>query len=458
MRRLSLRLPAPHLALGASLACLIGCGVDEPGPHANGPSPIRGLVLVTIDTLRADHVGAYGGPVATPALDALAAEGALIEHAVTPTPTTGPAHASLFTGLHPWRHGVLENGVPLADETATLAEHARSHGFATAAFVSSYVLHERFEFDRGFDVYGFDPTTPLDVQSGDEEEFYSRGEVATSAAMRWLTDHTATSKAPFFLWVHVFDPHAPYEPPTRYALEQDAAVNLAHKRISGGRNARQELAREIRAYRGEVRYVDAQLGRLIDRLRILGLLEDSAVIVTSDHGEGLGDHGLLRHGRNLHEELVHVPLLVRAPGVAAGTRLTGPAQLEDLLPTALALMGVPIPDGLDGLNLLDWLRGETAESPRAEVLGRRRRYPETPVIYFQGRWPVKWIGGLDAPGQRFDLDSDAHEMKGVKSSGPPSALLAELARPDNAREGALLFDLEVRRALDALGYTDSTPE
>jgi arylsulfatase A-like enzyme len=415
-------------------------------------------VLVTIDTLRADHVGAYGGPVATPALDALAAEGALIEHAVTPTPTTGPAHASLFTGLHPWRHGVLENGVPLADETATLAEYARSHGFATAAFVSSYVLHERFEFDRGFEVYEFEPTTPLDVDRGDEEEFYSRGEVATSAAMRWLTEHTAASETPFFLWVHVFDPHAPYEPPARYALAPDATVNLAHKRISGGRNARRELAREVRAYRGEVRYVDAQLGRLIERLRILGVLDECAVIVTSDHGEGLGDHGLLRHGRNLHEELVHVPLLVRAPGVAAGTRLTGPAQLEDLLPTALALMGVPVPDGLDGLNLLRWLRGETAESPRAQVLGRRRTYPDTPVIFYQRRWPEKWIGELDAPGRSFDLASDAHEMKGAASSGAPPALLADLARLDSAREVAPQIDAEVRRALDALGYADSAQE
>jgi hypothetical protein len=121
-------------------------------------------------------------------------------------------------------------------------------------------------------------------------------------------------------------------------------------------------------------------------------------------------------------------------------------------------MGVPIPDGLDGLNLLRWLRGETAESPRAQVLGRRRTYPDTPVIFYQRRWPEKWIGELDAPGRSFDLASDAHEMKGAASSGPPPALLADLARLDSAREVAPQIDAEVRRALDALGYADSAQE
>ncbi len=174
---------------------------------------IRGvdrILLITVDTLRADHVGAYGGSLPTPALDQLAREGVSITGFCTPTPSTGPATVSLLTGLHPWNHGVLLNAVPFdAPDLPTLAALLRDGGFATAAFVSSYVLHRRWGFARGFDLHHFEPTqlTPWD---GRVRRFWSRGEAMTDAVLRWLEDH---GDDPFFVWVHYFDPHDPYSPP-----------------------------------------------------------------------------------------------------------------------------------------------------------------------------------------------------------------------------------------------------
>ena len=215
-----------------------------------------------------------------------------------------------------------------------------------------------------------------------------------------------------------------------------------------------DLSGQIRAYRGEVRYVDAQLGHLLDRLTLLGLRDETAVIVTSDHGEGLGDHGLLKHGSNLFDELVRVPLLVRGPGIPAGRRLRGNAQLEDLLPTALSLMGAPIPDEIDGVDLLPWLRGEVEDSPRAVAVGRRRSYQGLPVLYFQRRWPDKWIGRIDEPGRRFALDRDAGERSGEPAAGASLELRADVARESGAPLRAPDLDAEVQRALEALGYAE----
>jgi arylsulfatase A-like enzyme len=313
------------------------------------------LVLITVDTLRADHVAAYGGPVATPALDRLAAEGVLVERAFTPTPTTGPAHASLFSGWYPWRHGVLDNAVVFAPEQATLAERLQGEGLETAAFVSSYILHPRFGFDRGFDRYEFVATEGLVWRDEEHAEFYARAESTTEQALDWLEPVLERGRR-FFLWVHYFDPHFPYAPPEGFRLPPSHRVDLRGKRVPEGVGGRAALAALVRAYQGEVRYVDAEIGRLIETVRQHDPMGQTAIVVTSDHGEGLGDHGKLAHGTNLFEELVRIPLILRAPGLPAGARVSGPVQLEDLYPTLLSILGVAAGDDLDGVDHLAALR------------------------------------------------------------------------------------------------------
>jgi arylsulfatase A-like enzyme len=432
------------------LVALVGLGGC--GPKA---VPVEGprVLLITVDTLRADCIGAYGGTVPTPAMDGLAAAGVTVSSASTPTPTTAPAHASLLTGLHPWRHGVVDNVMPLAEGTGTLATLAHGAGLATAAFVSSYILHPRFGFASGFDSYHFAPSEAARFRGRDHPGFWTRGAQTTDAALAWLDAH---GDHPFFVWVHYFDPHDPYDPPPGFARPPGEPVPLEGKQLPRQLASFAQLADAIRGYRGDVAYTDAQVGRLVEGLRRLGLLDRTAIVLTADHGEGLGDHGLLGHGENLFEELLHVPLIVRAPGVPAGRRLEGTAQLEDVMPTVLELLAVPVPDGLDGRSLMPWLRGDAPRSPRELVVGRRKPYPQRPELYYERRGSSKWIGEPARGGAVFRLDADPRETRGEPAPTPP-ALAAALAVPGAAPRPAPVLDAESRRALEALGYLEETP-
>ncbi len=414
-------------------------------PGCARPS-VENAVLVTVDTLRADVLGPYGGPVATPGFDALAHQGVVVEGACTPTPSTGPAHASLFTGLHPWNHGVLRNASLLGPELPHLAAIAQQAGLQTAAFVSSYIVDARFGLARGFGHYHFAPSRTWPYQ-GELVGFWTPGEETTRAALAWLREHGAR---PFLVWIHYFDPHSPYQAPIRYRSRDP--VDLTGKTLPEKVESWEQLAGLIESYRGEVHYVDAQIKRLLRGLREQGLLDRTALVVTSDHGEGLGDHGWLGHGRNLHDELVVVPLLVRAPGLEGGRRLEGPAQLEDLMPTLLSLLGLPAPDGIDGVDLLPWLRGEVASSPRAAVVGRRADYADAPALFYQRSWPEKWIGELGDTGSRYRLDADPREAAASPSREPE--LLRARAPAQTRPPAEQILDAETRRALEALGYLD----
>ena len=211
-----------------------------------------------------------------------------------------------------------------------------------------------------------------------------------------------------------------------------------------------ELARYIRAYRGEVAYTDAQVGRLVEGLDRLGLADSTAIVLTADHGEGLGDHNHLGHGWNLHDELVSIPLILQAPGLSGGRRLEGPAQLEDLMPTILSLVDVAVPEGLDGIDLLPWLRGRAVDSPRDAVYGRRAAFPDVPVLFYERQWPSKWIGEAGGKGRTYALDRDKSEHEGVAVERAPQELLRQLATA--ARERERILDENTREALEALGY------
>jgi arylsulfatase A-like enzyme len=431
-----------------SARSLLALGLAALASTTASAAPPR-VVVVTVDTLRADHVRAYGGPIPTPAMDAIARRGALLLDAYTPTPTTAPAHASLWTGLHPWGHGATDNAVPLRADVPTVAERARAAGLPTAAFVSSFILDARFGWSRGFERYHFEPTEPYHWRGRERGRFWTRAGPTTDAALAWLGAH---ADGGFLLWVHYFDPHAPYTAPAGFERPPSERVALDGKTLPRGVATFAQLTDMIRGYRGDVAYADAQLGRLVDGLRALGLLDSTTLVVTSDHGEGLGDRGLLEHGENLHEELVRVPLLVQGPAIPPGRRLAGVAQLEDLAPTLLELLALPPLSGADGRSLLAWLRGDTARSPRDTVLGRRKAYPGRPEEYFARSGAAKWIGPLGAPGTAFLLDADPREIEGA--AAPPPAPIAALGASAPAPVAAPELDAESRRALEALGYLE----
>ncbi len=422
-----------------------GCGHEE-------RSPPRNVVLITIDTLRADHVGSYGGPVPTPAMDTLALEGTQIDRAFTPVPSTGPAVVSLLTGTHPWRHGVLLNAVTPRAGLPSLPERLQTAGFETAAFVSSYVVSARFGFDRGFDLHHFTPSHGAKPNAGDyrTQHWWSRGDETTDAVLRWLNSRGET---PFFLWVHYMDPHDPYRPPAGFERPDDEPVDLAHKRLSSETEGHERLRTLIRYYRGSVAYTDFQIGRVLDELRAQNLLDQTLIILTADHGEGLGDHALLGHGYNLHDELVRVPMIFRGPQIPAGLALHGLAQLEDLMPTTLSMLGLPYGESLDGVDLSPWLRGDVAMSPRTVAVGRRASFGKKPSFFYARSEEATWIGKLDGSGIRFQPYSDPLELRGHRVRGLPEPLqqYGDLLHSNGSTRA---LDAESRAGLEALGYLE----
>ena len=262
------------------------------------PAERPNVLLVTIDTLRADHLGCYGRQgAATPTLDALARRGVRFETAVAHVPLTGPSHASILTGRGPLGHGFRNNsGFVLAPTVGTAAEDFRQAGYRTGAFVSGFPLDRRFGFDRGFDTY--DDHLPRGNDRRRTPYVERNADATTDAVLRWLhpSSRPAGQPHPWFLWAHYYDPHAPYEPP---------AANLAER---------------FRAtpYDGEVAFVDRQLGRLFQALAERSEIDHTIVLVTSDHGESLGEHGEATHGIFVYDATLRVPWVMAGPGVAAG--------------------------------------------------------------------------------------------------------------------------------------------
>ncbi|MGE3471343.1 MAG: sulfatase, partial [Vicinamibacterales bacterium] len=341
----------------ALLATVAGCRAGAPAAPAAPAAHARHLVLVTIDTLRADRLGAYGSTtVPTPNFDRLAREGARALDATTHVPITRPAHTSLFTGRYPWQHGVRDNiAVPLAADVPTLAETLAARGFVTAAFVSSFVLSAQSGLNRGFahydDQFGVDRRQVTFLGA-----VQRRGDDTIGRLEAWLDGRPADERTrPTALWVHLYDPHDPYEPPEPFATQ-----------FAG------------REYDGEVAWTDTLLGRLRSSLEARQLWDDALVVVVADHGEALGEHGETGHGFFAYETTLAVPLVLRGPGVAPGATVAGPFRLIDIAPTVLSLLGLPPLAGATGADRTPNLAPggpPIADATYAESL--------TPLIHYQ---------------------------------------------------------------------------
>ncbi|MBY0274263.1 sulfatase [Candidatus Binatia bacterium] len=372
------------------------------------------VLLVTIDTLRADHVSAYGYARKTsPQLDALAADGALFETAYAASSATGPSHATLFTARHPLAHGVVCNGVVLDASIPTIASLLSDAGYRTAAFVSSYPVASKFGLSHGFAHYDQDFGTSGGTmksrrwqrERGDAGALDRRGAVTVDAASAWLEQQK--DGAPLLVWVHLFDPHAPYSPPAPYDASFLTADPSQHQR-------------EIDLYDGEIRYADEQLGRLVAAFdRTTG--GRGLVVVTSDHGEGLWEHGYGGHNRDVWEEEVRIPLVVRWRGkVEPGRRVAEPVHLVDVLPTVVAAAGIAPPAGTSGVDLVAALTG------RAELSAERLIYLTRP--YF-GERARKYHGGT---GWGFGLRRGSWKLIEAQSEGRRN--LYDLARDPEEQE------------------------
>ena len=447
----------------AAVAVLAGWAAACGGP------PRPNILLITIDTLRADHCSAYGyAKPTTPRLAGLAKEGVLCAVAYAPMATTAPSHATMFTGLLPRAHGVRVNGGVLAGRHQTLAEVLRAHGYRTHAIVSSFVLNRRFGLDQGFESYddafpskGSTSRTQDFEGSVVEGGFDQRASRAREKAVAWLRGAgflgPGRPTAPFFMWVHFFDPHAPYVPPHR------------HQQPFAPRDEGDEHESMLASYDGEVHYTDAEIGELVDTLAKVGVLDDTLVVVTGDHGEGLMSHGHPNHGIHLYEEAVRVPLVLRWPRRLPGGGVVGePVTLADLTPTLLDLLLIDAPSERrrDGLSLARLLRGESRGDPNRSIFLERRKYETARIGEFEvrGEKTALRLGRyklIEAPDEQsfelYDLEADPDERRNVHAdlvsqSQAMSRLLSLWRRQDRRGDAPTDTSAETQEALRALGY------
>ena len=396
------------------------------------------VLLVTLDTVRADRLGCYGHESAeTPTLDSLAERGVRFDDAVTSVPLTLPSHATILTGLSPLSHGVRDNGrYRLAEEHVTLAEVLSSHGYDTAAFVGCFVVDARFGLDQGFDTYDFEVSA--DGYHPQMPDYNERSATdVTDAAVRWLDERAIPgANVPFFVWVHYFDPHQPYQSPL------------------------QRLPRfTVRPYDAEIAYVDAELGRLLDKLDDLGVRDRTVIVVAGDHGEALGEHGEPTHGMLIYESTMRVPLIVSCTALFDGAYHVGDrvVGLTDVRPTVEDLLGVTGSPPVDGESLL---------RPGAD--DDRAIYVETEMPLSLAGWsPLRGLRThshkyiLAPQRELYDLREDPAELHNVYAAGGPVAgslesRLSELMNGIGPGSGSdrALTDEEIER-LGSLGYVQS---
>lgn len=425
--------------------------------------PQPAVLIVTADTLRADHISGYGyGRQTTPTIDGVMNSGVAFTAAYTAMPTTGPSHTSLFTGTYPRTHGVMKNGIPFGAELPTLAGVLAQAGYRTGAVVSAFPVAARFGLARGFDAYD-DHFTAAEASIQDHEwegfdvgeAFDRRADATTTRALAWLG--AVPDQTPWLLWVHYYDVHGPYDPPDAYRARFAPTPDRSGK-----------LGREIAAYDAEARFMDDQLARLMTAVDRRFGPEQVFVVVATDHGEGLMDHGWMEHGIDLYEELVRVGLVFRGPGIVAGARSTVPVGLIDVAPTLLGLLGLP-PQELraEGVDLSAVLRGR-AQPPARPLFFERRLY----TTRDQKQWPA--VGAMtavrdgawkliEAPGEGthelFDLQHDPSEQHNrYDGEGATRARLAQLlsaweSAPRTNNAVAPVDPADAAR-LRALGYVE----
>lgn len=410
------------------------------------------VIFITIDTLRADHLGAYGYEfIRTPNIDRLAREGATFDQIRVPTPITLPSHTTIFTGLYPPAHGVLDNGnYQVTDRLTTLAEILRTAGYNTGAIIGAFVLDRRFGLNRGFDHYD---DSGFQDQGKGKNFFYSERKASevTDRALVWIksvlptkdrADRKTRSKN-FFLWAHYYDPHANYNPPPPYDERYHDAL-----------------------YDGEIAYVDEQIGRLLEGVYRLRGRKDLLVVLMSDHGEALGEHGELTHGLFLYDCTVRIPLIFHDPDRIRPRRIPYRAGSVDIAPTVLDLLGIPKPEPMNGSNSLVRMMEGSDKKDRPVYL--ETAYPHLHYGWSGLRGLV--AGGytvIESPRPEIYADSDLREERDLAALKPLlvqeylkrlHVMYKQIARPELAKSSRGRMSPTEMRKMVALGYINLTTE
>jgi choline-sulfatase len=394
------------------------------------------VLVITIDTLRADHLGCYGFTLArTPAIDKLAGESVRFTDAIAAAPITMPAHSSIFTGLFPPAHGVRDNGAyALGESAVTLAERLRDAGYTTHAFVSALVLNRRYNLSQGFETYDDDLWA-----EDDPKLFMIRERQAPKTAERflqWFGDWNRSRSKPFFTWVHFFDPHQPYRPSF-----SDSALAVS-------------------PYDAEIAGVDRQVGRIVDTLRRNGQLDNTVLILLADHGESLGEHGEKTHAIFVYDATVRVPLLIRYHSAFAPSVYSSPVRSVDVVPTVLGILGLPGGDTTDGHDLGPALRGKepAPQLPQySESLLSEVGFGMAPLFAIRDDG-YKYIRAPRP--ELYDLRRDPHELHNILAELPRvgAKLDAQLTQMLNdssrhaVKAAANPMTRETEESLQALGY------
>ncbi len=471
------------LALGgALLAAVLGLGLSLLWPttrpvQAASSAPQFNVLIITIDTLRADKLGLYGNTtVKTPNLDRLGRSGTWFTTDIAQQPNTSASHTSIFTGVFPFVHGVRQHMTDhLSPDVRTLAEVLDERGYRTAGFYSWVTLDKGFSGLRGFQTYedvSIHLTPPLS-----EERFHNliglyrllgkylllpglianefergapgsvldntdgKANVTTDVALRWLG---ANSSSPFFLWVHFFDPHYPYSPPPpfdtmydpNYTGSVDGGMSTIHYIFSHNTGTLTEAdVNHLQAlYEGEISFADQQLGRLLDEVDRLGRTKDTIIVLTADHGESLGTAGRWFHGPRLNYTDIHVPLIIRfPPAVPANHSVDAPVESIDIMPTILDLLKIPVPAHVQGMSLLPLISGSPRQSDPSAI-SMLDTYKE--VSFLGTRWHLIWDRQKNTT-LLYDYHADPLELNDQASREPD--LAAELLQQFHERLSGLGF-------------------
>ena len=397
--------------------------------------PIRNVVLISIDTCRADHLGCYNqGRQTSPHIDRIAQDGVMFVNAHSTNPVTLPAHCSLLTGTTPPFHRVRDNiNYRLGDSNDTLAEILREDDFQTAAFVGAFMLDSDFGLDQGFDTYNDDMRGKNDSSIHSQSNQRTAGQV-NRAAMEWLESHHGQ---PFFLFVHYYDPHAFYSPPEPFASQ---------------------YAND--PYAGEIAYTDRCIGQLVSRLKSLGIYDSTLIVITSDHGESLGEHGEKTHSYFIYQSTIRIPLIIKVPGGRQGKKIHSPVSITDVLPTVLGLLKREVPRHVQGVDL--------SADLVADVIPDRERFIYMESLYptkyecsplfglLSGRWKYIWT----TEPELYDVRGDSMETVNVVKDHLQVAqqlqdrlkmMLAEQSRTD-VGDQIQPADAETMQRLRSLGY------
>jgi arylsulfatase A-like enzyme/Tfp pilus assembly protein PilF len=417
-------------------------GGTDFGTLPRGVTRALNLVVITLDTTRADRLGAYGRSHAgTPNFDALAQQGVLFDHAGTAAPITLPAHSTLFTGRFPPQHGVRDNGgYYLSDKEQTLAETLKARGYATGGFIAAYVLDSKWGIAQGFDTY-FDDFDLSKYKVFSMGAIQRPGNEVVDKALPWIDEHRG---APFFAWIHLYDAHAPYNPPEPFKSQypQDP-------------------------YQGEISFADSQVGRVVQFLRDRDLYDRTVIAVMGDHGESLNDHGEEGHGFFVYESVVHVPLVIRTPySKMQSRRVSDPVRSVDVMPTVLDLLGVSKPSGvvIDGQSvtpLMTGVRPDLGLEAYAEAVYPLHHFGWSDLRALrQGRYKL-----IAAPRpELYDLQDDptettnlyaARKALGDRMIGRLGEMEAHFKSSAQAKSEAVEIDPDAKARLAALGYVGS---